>query len=365
MGKMLCLAAKQMGLYVTVLDPTPKCPAWSVSDEQIIAGFKDEAAILSLAEKSDVLTFEIELANSDVLKRVQQNGCLVHPSPKTLHTIQSKLRQKKFLQQNGLPVPLFFEINSSKELQQRVQELGGKAMLKMARDSYDGRGNFVADSATNLPELYEKLRGNELFLEEWIDFEKELSVMVARNEGGDVAVYPVAENIHSNSILDTSIVPARVPVHVQEEVKKMAEKTMRHLEGAGVFGIECFWTKEGTVLINEIAPRVHNSGHFSIEACKTSQFEQHVRAILNLPLGSTELLQPAVMVNILGTKTGAFRPDGLNKILGIEGTNMHVYGKKESRPLRKMGHVTILDADLERALKKASLVKEILAMEGV
>ena len=195
LGKMLCLEAKKMGLQVTVLDPTPKCPASTVSDEQIIAGFKDEEAIRKLAEKSDFITFEIELANSKVLKELQEKGCVVNPSPETLQVIQSKLRQKQFLEKNNLPVPKFFEVKTPQELKERLDEFGNHAMLKLSQDSYDGRGNFELNAESNLEEVFKKIEGKEAFIEEWIDFEKEISVMVARNSSGEIAAYPVSENI--------------------------------------------------------------------------------------------------------------------------------------------------------------------------
>ncbi|MDO8647159.1 MAG: 5-(carboxyamino)imidazole ribonucleotide synthase [Candidatus Diapherotrites archaeon] len=365
LGKMLCLEAKKIGLHVTVLDPTEKCPASSVSDEQIIADFKDETAIRELASKSDFITFEIELANSKVLKELEEKGCIVNPKPETLYIIQSKLRQKNFLKENNLPVPEFVEVKTLQDLKNGLEKFGNHAMLKLSQDSYDGRGNFELNAETNLEELFKKIEGNEMFLEDWVDFEKELSVMVARNDSGEIAAYPVSENIHKESILDVSIIPARVSEQSKESARQISEKVMNCLKGSGVFGIELFLTRQGKVLINEIAPRVHNSGHYTIEACKTSQFEQHLRAILDLPLGSTELLQNVVMVNILGNeKTGSFRLEGLKEVLKIEGANLHIYGKHESKPKRKMGHVTILDNDLENALKKAFKVKEVLVMRG-
>ncbi|MDO8625624.1 MAG: 5-(carboxyamino)imidazole ribonucleotide synthase [Candidatus Diapherotrites archaeon] len=365
LGKMLCLQAQKMGLYVTVLDPTPNCPAKSVSNEQIVADFKDEDAIRLLATKSDVLTFEIELANSKVLKEIERTGVAVHPSPDTLYIIQSKLRQKEFLRQNDLPVPRFRRVENAQQLAQALLEFNGHGMLKASTDSYDGRGNLEITDHTDLDTAMRRFAGRELFLEEWIDFDKELSVMVARNARGEIAAYPVAENVHSESILDMSIVPARVDQTVLENAQRIAHDTMRQLHGSGVFGIELFLTKNGRILINEIAPRVHNSGHYTIEAAKTSQFEQHLRAILDWPLGSTELLQNCVMVNVLGNGvSGPYQVHGRDEVLAIPGATLHMYGKHETRHKRKMGHVTILDADVESALRKADLVKQKLKLEG-
>jgi 5-(carboxyamino)imidazole ribonucleotide synthase len=365
LGKMLCLSAQKMGLFVTILDPTPDCPAKSVSDAQIIADFKDDAAIRRLAQQSDVVTFEIELANSDVLREIEKNGVAVHPSPETLFIIQNKLRQKEFLRQNGLPVPRFRKVEDAEHLATALSEFGSHAMLKAAQDSYDGRGNLEIDSATDLSDAMKRFAGREVFLEEWIDFEKELSVMVARNAAGEVAAYPVSENRHLESILDMSIVPARTDEKTRQECGRIAQDTMRVLKGSGMFGIEMFLCRDGRVLLNEIAPRVHNSGHYTIEAAKTSQFEQHLRAILDWPLGSTELLQSCVMVNILGNGTsGAYTVTGLDRVLSVPGATLHLYGKRETRHKRKMGHVTVLDADPDAALAKAKLVKETLRLES-
>lgn len=361
LGKMLCLQAKKMGLFVTVLDPTPNCPAASVCDEQIVADFKDENAIRQLASKSNVLTYEIELANSKILSELEQTGLVVNPKPATLHLIQNKLRQKNFLLSHTLPLPTFKAIHSLEDLKNALSDFNFHAMLKISEDSYDGRGNVELTAETNLDELYSRLAEKELFVEEWIDFEKELSVIAARNENNEIAVYPVAENQHWESILDQTIVPARISDTVAQKAQSVARQVLEHLSGAGVFCVELFLTKQNEILINEIAPRVHNSGHYSIEACQTSQFEQHLRAILNWPLGSTQLVQNAVMVNILGKKTGVFELNGLSRVLQIPGTALHVYGKYESKPKRKMGHVTIVDSNLENALEKSHQVKQIIS----
>ncbi len=366
LGKMLCISAKRMGLHVSVLDPTPECPAASVSDEQIVADFKDEKAIRELASKSDFLTFEIELADSKVLKELEEKGCVVNPKPETLFIIQSKLRQKKFLQEHKLPVPKFCETKNAAELKKALEEFNGHAMLKASSDSYDGRGNLEITRETDLENAMKLFEGRELLAEEWIDFEKEISAIVARNPSGQVAVYPISENIHRESILDMTIVPARISEKAAENAMEIAKETMQCLKGAGVFCIEMFLEKNGNILINEIAPRVHNSGHYTIEACKTSQFEQHLRAIMDWHLGSTKLLHNAVMVNILGKgKSGKAQLNGVKELMEIEGASLHLYGKHESKHKRKMGHVTILEDNAEKALEKAKRIKEILSMEGI
>ncbi|HLC36652.1 MAG TPA: 5-(carboxyamino)imidazole ribonucleotide synthase [archaeon] len=366
LAKMLALEAKKMGLRVVFLDPAEKPPALTVSDKHIKADFSDEKALNELAKESDFITYELEWADAELLKKLELNGAKINPSSETLRIIQSKLSQRNFLKKNKLPVPSFYEINNLNELRKRFKEFNGKAMLKLSRGSYDGKGNIELNDEKKLDEIYEKVKGKEMFIEEWVDFEKELSVMVARNVSGEIKAYPVVENIHNESILDTTIVPAQISNELKEKAKEIAVKVLDKLKGAGVYGIELFLSRKKEILINEIAPRVHNSGHYTIEACKTSQFEQHLRAIMDLPLGSTELLSNAVMINILGTgKTGKFKFIGLKDLMKIDGANIHIYGKEESREKRKMGHVTILDLNIESALKKAEKAKKIIKMEGI
>ena len=366
LAKMLALEAKKMGLRVVFLDPAEKPPALTVSDKHIKADFSDEKALNELAKESDYITYELEWADAELLKKLELKGAKINPSSETLKIIQSKLSQRNFLKKNKLPVPSFYEINNLNELRKRFKEFNGKAMLKLSRGSYDGKGNIELNDEKKLDEIYEKVKGKEMFIEEWVDFEKELSVMVARNVSGEIKAYPVVENIHNESILDTTIVPAQISNELKEKAKEIAVKVLDKLKGAGVYGIELFLSRKKEILINEIAPRVHNSGHYTIEACKTSQFEQHLRAIMDLPLGSTELLSNAVMINILGTgKTGKFKFIGLKDLMKIDGANIHIYGKEESREKRKMGHVTILDLNIESALKKAEKAKKIIKMEGI
>ena len=366
LAKMLALEAKKMGLRVVFLDPAEKPPALTVSDKHIKADFSDEKALNELAKESDFITYELEWADAELLKKLELKGAKINPSSETLKIIQSKLSQRNFLKKNKLPVPSFYEINNLNELRKRFKEFNGKAMLKLSRGSYDGKGNIELNDEKKLDEIYEKVKGKEMFIEEWVDFEKELSIMVARNVSGEIKAYPVVENIHNESILDTTIVPAQISNELKEKAKEIAVKVLDKLKGAGVYGIELFLSRKKEILINEIAPRVHNSGHYTIEACKTSQFEQHLRAIMDLPLGSTELLSNAVMINILGTgKTGKFKFIGLKDLMKIDGANIHIYGKEESREKRKMGHVTILDLNIESALKKAEKAKKIIKMEGI
>lgn len=369
LGKMIAHEARRMSFKVVVLDPTEGCPASGVADEQIVADFKDENAIMKLAEKCDVLTYEIELANSAALKELEAKRFPVRPAPETLRIIQNKHRQKSFLQEHRIAVPDFALVRSEEHLHELCKKFGFPAMLKACEDSYDGRGNFLIASKNKVHEAFDYFVGRECMLEKFVSFTKEISIMVARNPIGQIELFPVAENIHKNGILDTTIVPARISRKVELKAKKVAERTMEVLHGAGVFGIEMFATKKGEVLVNEIAPRPHNSGHYTNEACSVSQFEQHLRAVLDLPLSKPELLSPAVMVNILGAENsnGPYAVKGLMRLLSVQGVKLYVYGKKTSKPRRKLGHITATGRTVKEALARAVKARkavELVPTEG-
>lgn len=354
LARMLAYDAKKMGFRFTVLDPTPDSPAGQVCDEQIVASLDDEQAMLELAAKSDFLTFDWELANDQLLQRVADQGVLVNPSAKTLGIIKDKLKQKQFLRDHGLPVDDFFEVSSVDDIKKLGHEIGYPMLLKARYDAYDGRGNAVLEDEQAVAAAYQKLSGKELYVEKFVHFDKELSVMVARSLSGDITCFPVVENIHKNSILHITIAPAQIGQSVISQATGVAIRTMQQLEGAGTFGIEMFLTKDKAIYINEIAPRVHNSGHYTIEACYTSQFEQHIRAITGLPLGCADMIVPAaVMINILGDRSGEASVSGLEKALAVPGVSIHIYGKTETRPERKMGHVTAIGSNPDDVMEKA------------
>lgn len=362
LGKMIAQEAKRMSFKIIILDPCKDCPASSVSDEIIHADFKDESAIRKLARMSDVLTYEIELANSNALKILESQKYPVFPSPVTLEIIQNKFRQKSFLKENDIAVPEFDLVKSVECLKNLCSDYGLPAMLKACEDSYDGRGNFLITSMDKTQEAFDFFHGKECMLEKFIPFIKEISIMVARNSDGQIVSFPVAENIHSNNVLDMTIVPARISKKVRFKAERIAQKTMGALKGAGIFGIEMFVTKDEDVIVNEIAPRPHNSGHYSIEACSISQFEQHIRAILDLPLSDPQLLTPAVMVNILGSEhhNGFYKIKGLRKLLSIPGINLHIYGKKISKPRRKLGHITVTAQNIQEAIFRAERARRTI-----
>ena len=365
LGMMLTEAAQNLGdiSKIIVLDPTENCPAAKVGAQQIVADFKDEDAIKKLSELSDIITYEIESGNSDVLKKLEENT-EINPSPDTLRIIQDKLLQKQFLQKNGIAVAEFEKIENKEELNQMIDKMGLPLLLKTRRDAYDGRGNYKINSKSEIDDALDLFSGKTLMVEKFVKFEKEVSVIAARNTKGEISTYPVVENIHENNILRTTIAPGRVSEIVRKEAEKIAEKTMEVLHGAGVFGIEMFVTSDDEILINEIAPRVHNSGHHTLQSCNTSQFEQHLRAILGMNLGDSSIKTPTIMYNILGPKTF----QGEYNVLFKKQDNIHLkmYGKLESKPQRKIGHVNIVDVEnrgMGELLKQVEDLKKNLVIE--
>jgi len=359
LGMMITEAAQNLHdaiSEITVLDPTENCPAAQAGAKQIVGDFKDEAAILKLAEQSDVITYEIESGNTDVLSKLKAE---IEPSPSTLSIIQDKFLQKTFLSENELPVSQFYEITSLDDLREKIKDLGLPVLLKLRRDAYDGRGNFKIISSDEIEKAYQHFDGKSLMIEKFVNFKMEVSVIAARNTKGDITTYPLVENIHENNILKTTIAPARVSDDVIGNAGEIAKKTMEVLKGAGVFGIEMFIDHDDKILINEIAPRVHNSGHHTLQSCNTSQFEQHLRAILGLDLGSTDLIHKTVMCNILGPDglEGKYKPVELEKV----GVYLKMYGKSVSKPQRKLGHFNVVDLNdsgsIDRLIEIADEIK--------
>ena len=359
LGMMITEAAQNLSDEISeiiVLDPTENCPAAQVGAKQIVGDFKDESAIIKLAEQSDIITYEIESGNTDVLSKLKIQ---IEPSPSTLGIIQDKLTQKIFLSENGLPVSEFYEITSLDDLHAKINDLGLPVLLKSRRDAYDGRGNFKITSSAEIEKAYQHFKGKSLMVEKFVNFKMEVSVIAARNTNGDITTYQLVENVHENNILNVTIAPARVSDNVIKDAEDIAKKTMEVLKGAGVFGIEMFIDQDDRILINEIAPRVHNSGHHTLQSCKTSQFEQHLRAILGLDLGNTDIIHKTVMCNILGPDgfEGKYKPVKLDK----DGVYLKMYGKSVSKPQRKLGHFNIVDLNdsesIDRLLKIAGGIK--------
>lgn len=364
LGMMMAQSAKSMGFYVTILDPTPQSPAGQVSDQQIIADFNDEKAIIEVAKQSDFLTFEIENTNGKFLDELgKKTSCIINPSGKSWRLFQDKLEQKKLFEKGKITQPKFIPIESYSDLENAAKKIGFPFILKARFDAYDGRGNALIKVKSDLEKAWKKLNSNLLYAEEFVDFDKELAIMVARDFNGKIALYPVVETIQKNNICHYTLAPAQISPQIKKKVVDLATKTTKLLEGAGVFGIEMFKTKGNRVLINEIAPRVHNSGHYTIEACITSQFEQHIRAVTGLPLGNTEMIVPAsVMVNILGDRLGPSDLTGMNKALTISNVFVHIYNKKDTKPERKMGHITVVGKDISEAFKKSKLARKLISI---
>jgi 5-(carboxyamino)imidazole ribonucleotide synthase len=357
LGKMMAFEAKRMFMKVIILDPSKDCPASSLADKLIIGDFSDAQKIYDLSSEVDIITYEIELANATALNNLEESGFLVHPSPKTLSIIQNKYRQKKFLRENMITVPDFELVSSEEQLMYYCSNSGFPVLLKACEDSYDGRGNYLIRSENEISKALIYFSGRQCMVEKFVNFKKEISIMVARNLSGNISYFPIAENIHENHILKTSIIPARISKETEGKAIDLAIMTMKSLKGSGIFGIEMFVDEEDNVLINEIAPRPHNSGHYSIEACSISQFEQHIRAILDYTLLQPTLLSDAVMINILGPDnyTGPYEIAGIDELFAIPGAKIHIYGKLETKPNRKLGHVTIVSNNLDPILTKRNV----------
>ncbi|MEJ6950487.1 5-(carboxyamino)imidazole ribonucleotide synthase [Natronospora cellulosivora (SeqCode)] len=367
LGKMMILEAKKMDFYVIILDPAPDCPAHSIADEHLIADFDDQKAIRELANKSDLITYEFEHIAVDVLKELEDNGFKIYPTANSLEIIQNKYSQKALLAANNIPIPDFFKVKDIEDILKGTEKYGYPIMLKSCTGGYDGKGNALIREESEIKDAYEKLGNGKhpLMIEEFVPFLKEISVLACRGLDGKVAVYPVAENEHRDNILYETRVPASINEKQRDMAMELASQVMEVFNGIGMFCVEMFLTEEGELLINEVAPRPHNSGHYSIEGCVTSQFEQHIRAIAGLPLGETTLLRPTVMRNILGTgKEGRAMIKGLEESLKNPGVNVHIYGKTTSKPGRKMGHITVISSLLEYAVNTASKASELLEIKG-
>jgi 5-(carboxyamino)imidazole ribonucleotide synthase len=366
LGMMLTETAKKMPEYISkviVLDPNKNCPAAKVGAKQIIGNFSDKNAIVELSMQSDIITYEIESGDSETLQTIR-GPITINPSPATLRIIQDKYLQKKFLRENKIPVTDFTSITSIAELQQRIASFGYPVMLKLRRNAYDGRGNYKIYTPAQITKGYSEFDSKSLFLEKYVNFLCEISVIAARNTIGEIAIYPPVENIHEENILRMSIAPARISKKVSKDAEQIARKVMNAFQGAGVFGIEMFVTKDEQVLVNEIAPRVHNSGHHTLQSSTTSQFEQHLRAILGLKLGKTDLLHYTIMCNILGPKDLRGRCKAVN-VRPLDGIYVKWYQKDEIKPLRKMGHFNVVDIndsrDINALISKADEARKSMS----
>jgi 5-(carboxyamino)imidazole ribonucleotide synthase len=347
LGRMTAIEARKMGYRIACLDPVPDCPCGQVADEQIVAGFDDMAAAIRLAEKSDVLVYEFENIDARLVEDLAQRYNLPQKSA-ILSIAQNRIAEKQQLNQNGFAVAPFHVVRSDNDLVMGMERIGFPAMLKTATGGYDGKGQWVLRTPEELKKISAMVQESqqEWVLEKQISFSHEISVIVCRKENGEIAVYPVSENIHRENILHISVVPARIPQPVEEKATEIARRIADHFQLVGVLAIEYFVTPQG-LLVNEIAPRPHNSGHYTLDACFTSQFEQLIRAVCGLPLGSVNLMTPVVMINILGSDL----PLVLDRLTDFPGdVKIHLYGKPhDSPPKRKIGHLIFKIEDVKQA----------------
>ena len=361
LGRMFAIAARRMGYRVEVYSPDKETPAGQFSDREVTGAYEDENAVRAFAREVDVLTFEFENIPRNTIEWCADE-CEVRPAGSVLHTAQNRLREKDFLSGAGIPVGPYRAIKGEPELAAAFDLIGTPAILKSAAFGYDGKGQRRMTQPPNLEEIWRERPGDELILEGAIDFEKEVSVIVARGVDGTVSTFPVCENLHRNHILDITVVPARVSAAVEKSAADLARAIAERLDLLGLLAVEMFLLPDDTLLVNELAPRPHNSGHWTIEGCATSQFEQHVRAVCGLTLGSTEILRPSAMANLLGDLWSEAEPNWA-AALEVEGVHLHLYGKREPRPGRKMGHLTALASTAEGAIAAASKARDALSRQ--
>ncbi|ETN96707.1 5-(carboxyamino)imidazole ribonucleotide synthase [Zhouia amylolytica] len=362
LGKMLLYETRKYDIYTLILDPSNEAPSKVACNEFYQGDLMDFDTVYEFGKKADVLTIEIENVNVDALEKLEDEGKKVFPSPTTLRTIQNKATQKLFYKDKEIPTADFTRFAYTSEIQAAVRNktLDFPFVWKSARFGYDGQGVKVVKSYSDL----DALPNVECIAEEMVPFKNELAVIVARNPDGQIAVYPVVEmefHPEANQV-EYVICPARIEESVAEEAQRIALKVSESFNHVGLLAVEMFQTENDTILVNEVAPRPHNSGHYSIEASYTNQFEQHLRAILNLPMGSTQSKVAGIMVNLVGAEgyQGPVVYENIEEILKLDGVTPHIYGKKETRPFRKMGHVTIVNEDMTEARKVAQKVKETI-----
>ena len=358
LGRMFAIAARRMGYRVHTLSPLADTPTGQISDKEFQRPYEDLDAIREFARGVSVVTFEFENVPSETVEAASQL-VPVRPAGSVLYTTQNRLREKNFLARRGFPLTRFRHVASPERLRAALEEIGRPAVLKTAGFGYDGKGQTKIDSDEEIERVAAALGGRDWILEAFVDFEREVSVVGARTMTGEFAHYGVIENAHRRHILDLSVAPARVSDSTACEAVEVARSVMEALDVVGVMCVEFFLTREGRLLINELAPRPHNSGHLTFDACVTSQFEQQLRAVCGLPLGSTELMRPAAMANLLGDLWEAGEPDWRAALL-VPNVKLHLYGKTDARAGRKMGHVTAMASTAEEAARTALAARDSL-----
>ena len=362
LGRMMIQSAIDYNLDISILDPDENAPCAHLVKNFTVGKLTDEALVYQWGQQFDLITIEIENVSVAALKRLQNEGKKVYPQPEIIELIQDKRKQKTFYKANRIPTSDFVLTENAKDVAANKEMLPG--VNKLGTEGYDGRGVQMIRTEADLKKAFDKPG----LLENLVDFEKELSVVVARNEKGEMNCFPVVElSYHpEQNLVEFLFAPAQISGKTEQKAYALAKDVIEKLDMVGLLAVEMFLTKEGDILVNEVAPRTHNSGHHTIEANLTSQFEQHLRAILNLPLGSTELVTPAAMVNLLGEDgfTGNARYEGMETCMAMKGVYVHLYGKKLTKPFRKMGHVTITDDSIESLKVKARKVKETLKVKA-
>ena len=352
---MLVRAASQLGLRARVTDASQACPAQREVSEFYQGSYQSAEALGNFAKGADVITLENEFVDAALLASLERQGAEVWPSSHTMSRVQDKLIQKQTLRNAGVPVVEFLPVSAGDSFDKIARELGLPFVLKTRCLGYDGNGNHTIQRSEHFAAALDRFGGPQagLYAERWCPFERELAVIVTRSKNREHAIYPVVETRQRNHVCEQVLAPAPIAEAMAGRAAQLALQAIEAIDGIGSFGVEFFLLSDGTLLVNEIAPRVHNSGHYTIEACECSQFENHIRAILGLPLGSTRMRAPAAMVNLLATTTSSGAPRGLGRALTIPGASVHLYGKPHASPGRKMGHVTALGTTADEALAVA------------
>ncbi len=358
LGRMLTLEAKRMGFRVVALEPLPDSPTGQVADEQIVAAYDDLRAIGELGARSDVVTYEFENIPLESVLALEADRRIVHPGSTALRITQERILEKTFLRESGIPVADFAPVRSREELDAAEKAIGYPGVLKTTLGGYDGKGQWVARSRADAERAWAEAKGRPLIWERLIPFDRELSIIAARNAHGEIVAFPVSENQHDHGVLATTIVPGRVAPAIAERARRYATTIAERLEIIGTFCVE-FFQRGDELLANEIAPRVHNSGHYSLDATQISQYELHVRAVCGLPLVEPRQFAPAVMTNILGAGAGDTLA-GLDQLLRERDLKLHIYGKVHAALRRKMGHFTVLGSTVDDALEKAERGRRLL-----
>lgn len=362
LGRMLIQECVNLNVSVAVMDPDKNAPCKNMADEFVCASFNDYQSVYEFGRGKNLLTIEIEHVNLEALFQLEKEGVKIFPQPRVLQMIKDKGLQKAFYREHGIPTAEFYLVENKEEVKKHLPDF--PFMQKLRQGGYDGKGVFPLHTAGDIENGFDA----PSVLEKFVDFEREISVIVARNERGDIAHFPMVDMDFNKAanLVEFLFSPSELDQPVQDKAISIARSIIEKLEMVGLLAVEMFVDRNGEVLVNEIAPRPHNSGHHTIEANRTSQYAQHLRAILNLPLGSTDIIYPAVMVNILGEPgyEGDAIYERLSDVLNLPGTYVHLYGKKTTKPYRKMGHVTIVGKNLDQAKRQAQMIKQLLKVKA-